>query len=239
MKIAVLSDPHSVALSFERAMEEAEHEGFDKLVILGALLTYGVEPGRTLELVQDAVDRHDAALILGNHDQLYIDLETGDCPYYDRLRDWTRESVDWTRERIPAGAFSELPWQQSWSSGKFFTAHANPYSYGDWTYLRTEQELRWAGRILAKRQFKWGVFGHTHRVARYRDREAGVFTVGSLGQPRDRHDRRLQWAMVTFDENSIEVQPRPVEFDVKAHLAAIDVTTLSPTTKQRLGEFFR
>jgi predicted phosphodiesterase len=239
MKLAILSDLHAVAGTLSQAMEAVRLEGFDELIILGDLLTYGVEPEKTIDIVTDAVVRDDAVLIRGNHDQLYIEMDEGECPYYERLNDWVRESVDWTRQQLPAGTMKNLPWRESWSSGEFFAAHANPYQYGDWTYLRTEQELRWACRTLAKRGYRWGVFGHTHRVVRYESESQAVFTVGSLGQPRDRGDRRLQWAVAEFNENSIVVQSRPVEFEVKSHLASIDATSMTAATKERLAMFFQ
>ncbi len=46
MRIAVLSDMHAVAEPTGQALRAAEAEGFDALVILGDLLTYGVDPRR-------------------------------------------------------------------------------------------------------------------------------------------------------------------------------------------------
>lgn len=239
MKLAILSDLHAMADTTERALEAARTEGFDQLIFLGDMLTYGVEPKRTLDLVFAAVARDDAILILGNHDQLYLDLDNGESGYYDRLNDWIRESVDWTRAQLQPRCLEALPWRQSWSSGQFFTAHANPYDYGDWTYLRTDQELRWACRVLAKRNFRWGVFGHTHRVARHDKGSETAVTVGSLGQPRDRNDRRPQWAAVEFGDDAFRIEARPVEFDVKHHLAAIEATSMRAKTKERLAMFFQ
>lgn len=239
MKLAILSDLHAVADTTERALKAARAEGFDRLIILGDILTYGVEPQRTLDLVSDAVERDNAILILGNHDQLYLDLDNGETGYYDRLNDWICESVDWTRAQLPNRCLESLPWQKSWSSGQFFTAHANPYEYGDWTYLRTDQELRWACRTLAERDFRWGVFGHTHRTARQDKGTETAATVGSLGQPRDRKDRRPQWAAVEFDDNNFRIEARPVDFNVKHHLAAIEATSMGARTKERLAMFFQ
>ena len=73
MKIAVLSDIHSVSSALDAALDDARAEGFDVLLILGDLLTYGVNPAETLELVHEAVARDGAILISGNHDQMYLD----------------------------------------------------------------------------------------------------------------------------------------------------------------------
>lgn len=239
MKLAILSDLHAVADTTERALEAARTEGFDRLIILGDILTYGVQPKRTLDLVSNAVARDNAILILGNHDQLYLDLDKGETGYYDRLNEWIRESVDWTRAQLEPRCLDALPWRESWASGQLFVAHANPYDYGDWTYLRTDQELGWACRILAKRDFRWGVFGHTHRAVRLDKGDETAATIGSLGQPRDRKDRRPQWAAVEFDDDIFKVEARPVEFDVKQHLAEIAATSMGAKTKERLAMFFQ
>lgn len=239
LKLAILSDMHAFAGSYEAALSDARREGFDQLIILGDLLTYGVEPEKTVELTNDAIGRDDAILVMGNHDQMYLDLDNSDTGYYDQLSGWVKESIDWTVERLSPGHLAQFPWLKNWSTGHLFVAHANPYDFGDWTYLRTEQEMRYSCRILAQRGFRWGLFGHTHRAASYNGDGNSVYTVGSLGQPRDRNDPRLQWVMAEIDEDSIRVERRYVDCDTKAHMKAINATTMSKATKQRLCGFFK
>ncbi|HEV2080928.1 MAG TPA: metallophosphoesterase [Brevundimonas sp.] len=239
MRLAVLSDVHGHARAFDAALTAARTEGFDHMLILGDLLTYGVEPERVMELTAGATARDGAAVILGNHDQIYFDLAEGGSDYADALPDWIRESVDWTRDRV-GGSWAAAPWTwlPDWTWGDLYAAHANPYGYGDWTYLSTEAALQAAAEALAARGRRHGVFGHTHRFRTLTAAGVDVVVVGSLGQPRDRQDPCAQWAMLEVGPGGLTVMPRRVEVDWAAHAASIRATTLSDSTKDRLCGFF-
>lgn len=238
MKIAVLSDIHSVSSALEAALDDARAEGFDVLLILGDLLTYGVSPAETLELVQDAVARDGAILVSGNHDQMYLDTSEATAEYRTRLPDWLRETVEWTATQIPPAALAAFDWQEQWSTGSLLAAHANPHAFGDWTYIADAARADAAAEALVRRGYRHGVFGHTHRARRFESEGANVFTVGSLGQPRDSADPRMQWAMIELQDDKIDVQSRFVPFDRAGHRAAIRATALSPFTQDRLCGFF-
>lgn len=239
MRIAVLSDVHAVAAAYGAALAAARNEGFDVLVILGDLLTYGVEPLRTLDLTGQALSNDKAVLILGNHDQLYLDRGKDDAAYAGTLPDWIRESVDWTCDQIDGtAALERFDWNEEWTAGPLLIAHANPFGYGDWRYLAKPEQMQAACVAIAGRGFGWGLFGHTHRFRRFAQDDASLVTVGSLGQPRDRDDNCSQWAMVELSEDRFEVGRRRVALDRDAHLRAIRATALSQPTKDRLCGFF-
>lgn len=234
----MLSDIHAMHAGLAAALGAARTEGFDALVILGDLLTYGVGPAETLDLVHDAVARDGAILITGNHDQIYLDLAGAGGDYLAGLPMWLQETVNWTAARIPANALLDFTWQQSWACGPMFAAHANPGAFGDWTYLNTDARADHAAAALAERGYRYGIFGHTHRARRFDRDGVSLFTLGSLGQPRDDDDPRLQWTMIDMDEDEITIAPRAVAFDRAAHIKAIRATTLSPSTQDRLCGFF-
>jgi predicted phosphodiesterase len=238
VRLAVLSDIHSVSSVLGTALGDARAEGFDILLILGDLLTYGVRPRETLELVHEAVARDGAILVAGNHDQMYLDTAEADREYQSRLPDWLRETVEWTAAQISPGALTSFDWHEQWSSGSMLAAHANPYAFGDWSYIADAAGAEAAADALLRCGYRYGVFGHTHRARRFESNGAMVFTIGSLGQPRDDADSRMQWAMIDLQDDSIDVQPRFVPFDRARHRAAICATTLSGPTQDRLCEFF-
>ena len=139
MRIAALTDIHASSDPLQLALTAARREGFDAMLIMGDLLTYGVQPLETLELVHGAAARDGAILVAGNHDQLY--RGTSDAAAYRAgLPDWLRESVDWTAAHIPAQAMERFDWQESWTHESLFAAHANPFPFGDWRYIRSKEE---------------------------------------------------------------------------------------------------
>lgn len=234
MRIAFISDIHSAAAPYEAALGAARGEGFDQLIILGDLLTYGPEPERCLELTRDAVARYGAMLILGNHDVMY----RPSAGYSRPLPDWIRESVEWTRARVPADPLEEFDWRERWSSGPLLVSHANPFGSGDWSYLRGPADYEAAARALAEQGFACGVFGHVHRFARHEGEAAIVFTIGSVGQPRNRDDPRPHWALGELAGERFTLSPRPLEFNWQEHCRALRSTNMSEATIQQLCRFY-
>lgn len=241
MRIAVISDIHSTAAPFRRALRNAREEGFDQLVILGDLFTYGVDPGECLDLAIEAIDRDGAFLIGGNHEQLYIDLRDRRSAYIDKLPGWIRESVEWTWRELGETWPARLEWIPEWAWNKVLFAHANPFGYGDWTYLSDEELLKAAGTKLRERGFRAGVFGHLHRPKFYRDEHGiEVHVVDSIGQPRSRPQANPAWTMIEISGDQLSVQSRPIEFDTQAHRSGINATRgLSPETKSMLCRFYQ
>jgi len=238
VKVSILSDIHAAADAYEAALRAARAEGFDLLLILGDLLTYGPLPERTLELTADSVSRDGALLVVGNHDQLYRGPDATSNAYFNGLPEWIRESIDWTVSRTGLDPLSHFQWCEEWSEGDLLAAHANPFGVGDWTYLRTDADFDRAGKVLADRGFRYGLFGHIHRFARRTIGNSWVATIGSIGQPRHREEPLPQWAVARYDGHSWQVEQRHVDFDWSSHKAAIQATSMSAATKQRLCAFF-
>jgi predicted phosphodiesterase len=239
MKIALLSDIHSAAAHFRSALEDARHEGFDQLVILGDLLTYGPEPVETLEIAHQAVALDGALVITGNHDVLYLGGPEAKS-YHSRLPDWIRESVEWTSAQLGDGpSIADLPWQPDWQLDDLYVAHANPFGFGDWTYLRDNESFSAALSAVRARSCRWGVFGHVHRFRQLSadDGQSAIVTIGSLGQPRDKAEPGSQWAVVTAGAG-FRVEQRRVAKDWNALVRKIEGTSMSPATKERLCQFY-
>lgn len=239
MKIAVISDIHSAAEHFRDAVGCARDEGFDQLVILGDLFTYGPDPVETLDIAHDVVTRDRAILITGNHDLLYLQSRESDA-YASQLPDWIKESVEWTAAQLSRRHVDELRWQAEWEESCILFSHANPFGFGDWTYLSDERSMSAASDRLQDRGFDWGVFGHVHRFRRFvrAGGGGGVVTIGSIGQPRDRAEPFSQWAVVTTVPK-FRTDQRRVARDWTSTVNRIRATPLSAATKQRLCKFYR
>lgn len=234
---AVISDIHANARAMAAATALIRETGADQVVVLGDLLTYGVEPGPTLDLVEEQIAAG-ADLVVGNHDQMYLDLAEGNTTYYERLPDWIRESIDFNFDRLEVQRFRALPWQREVTHGNLFFAHANPFGFPDWTYLNHDAVVERAGEELARRGFGWGFFGHTHRP-RIRATAVGptVANPGSIGQPRGGGATML---LVTTGSpgRGTTAQHRMLNYDTTQHLADLTASTLSRPTAQRLAAYF-
>lgn len=257
-RFAVIADIHGNASAFAAALGLARRRGFDRLVLLGDLLTYGCEPAEVLRLAGEAVARDEAVLVLGNHDQLYLDLARGERGYYEALPDWLRESVDWTASAVAgtdlAGA---LPWRRRYEAGDLLFAHANPFAFRDWTYLNGPADLARAARALRGQGWTAGVFGHTHRAkvavvgpggelrvttpAGGEDRvvipaggdDVVVVDPGSVGQPRDAA-KASTLLLVTRSHAGLTLEHAHVPYDVEPYRRGIMAAALSPETRAKL-----
>lgn len=239
MRIAVISDIHAAYAPFETALTDARRMGFDQLILLGDLFTYGIEPLQCAELAKQAIEHDGALLIGGNHDQLYLDLEQGEHGYYDGLPDWIRESVDINWKMLGGKWPKGLPWLEEWNVGGLYMAHANPFGYGDWTYLSDAHRMNAAANSCASRGFRYGVFGHLHRPMNFSSGAAEVHVVGSVGQPRCKDSPRPHWAMIDLSDQAMTLTRHDIDFDAAAHLGAIrSFPGLSEQCKDRLCGFF-
>jgi predicted phosphodiesterase len=259
-KIAVVSDIHGNAGAYREALKLARKRGAESLIILGDLLTYGCQPADVLTLTEEAIAFDGAILIKGNHDQLYVDCLRGNDRYYSRLQPWIRETVDWTIERLSLSGFAiDLPWREQHKIGDILFAHANPFGYGDWSYLDLRNDLRRAGTALCKFNRKIGVFGHTHRrkIARfYKDGrvhingdsvtlskyevtrlEVVIANPGAIGQPRN-GDRCSTMLFLESHESGFVLESVKIQYDRVQHTDAIRASEMSWPTKGKLLSFF-
>jgi hypothetical protein len=256
-RVAVVSDLHANGRAVRAALQLARLRGFDELVVLGDLLTYGVDIDEVLDAVSEAVSAHGGAVITGNHDQLYFDIAAGRTEYVERLPEWLRESVEFTADRLHIGAFlSRFSWEQERSVGPVLFAHANPFAYPNWRYMNTLADIEEARGVLAARGARAGVFGHNHRAAVHGG--AGALTElaisgdvsgldlreqivvvnpGSVGQPR-RVGGGATLAMLAVDKDVLSVSIEAIDYDVDAHVAALMASAMSPPTREKLASFF-
>jgi predicted phosphodiesterase len=264
-RIAVISDIHSNVFAFQAALDCAHEKGFDRLVILGDLLTYGASPLEVVSLARGAVARDGAVMIKGNHDQLYFDLMDGKTSYYDKLPDWLRETVDWTQGRIgELSLAAEFPWRNDLVDGDVLLVHANPFEYGDWTYLNSLSDMSAARMALMRRGQRFGVFGHTHRAAVVQcpTDDAAEFIAhdtnlagnevlklsaasgeilancGSVGQPRST-SRASTMLFFVVRGAEVEIETHRLSYDVEAHCDQLMKAAMTDATKRKLLGYFR
>jgi predicted phosphodiesterase len=221
----------------------------DQLVFIGDLLTYGHDVEEVVELVAEAQIADDAVLLVGNHDQMYLDLAAGDRTYLDGLPDWIRESASRTWEQLNRTAFVEgLRWTDEHEVLGILFAHANPFGARDWTYLNTEHDLARATSAILRREHTAGVFGHTHRPhagerfsigepVTLSRAQPSIINAGTIGQPRGVVGSVLLRLEIGHDV--LRATFEHVDYDVAAHVAGLRMMGFNAATLTRLSAFFR
>jgi len=172
-KLAVIGDIHSNALALKACLHSiAEYESnssaVDTIAFVGDLLTYGVHPRETLYLLNELASLRPSVMVLGNHDQMYIELlSKSSSDYYDQLPEWIKESVNFNLARIDAELFLNINFYPQFFCHDVIVSHANFSALvsgsSDWSYVNTLEDHLKQLHGLAQRNVRLGVLGHTHR----------------------------------------------------------------------------
>ncbi len=259
MKVAVLGDVHANATALTAALAAVDAAGYDRLVFLGDLLTYGVDVQETMEIIHSRVGDGRSIVLLGNHDAIYRDILSGrESSYAAGLPAWIRESVGWTVDRLQGGHWHELQFAQDVTIAGTFFSHANPFGPEQWMYLNSADEHFHAALQLRERGVSVGVFGHTHRIKWYSlmgdsgafrahfsgsvdDGAVHILNAGAIGQPRDLSEvsPSILWLDIDADAGTARSFERQMfEYDVGSHLQNIQRSGLSKVTAARIADFF-
>jgi predicted phosphodiesterase len=197
-KLAVIGDIHSNALALRAALRsiadyESNFSAIDSIVFLGDLLTYGVQPEETLGLIKDLALLRPSVVVLGNHDQMYIDfLTSSSSAYYNKLPGWIKESVDFNLARLDADLFLSIDFVPYFFCNDAIVSHANfsalASGHVDWSYVNTMEDHLEQLLLLARMRSRLGILGHTHRSRCFSlepPSESDIFQccVGRLIQP--------------------------------------------------------
>lgn len=259
MRVAVLGDIHANINALRAALKIVDGGGYDRLVMLGDLLTYGVDVVETLELVGERLVGGHTTLLRGNHDALYRDLLLGKYDYINQMPEWIRESIDWTLERLPLNAWNQLFFEDDLIIQQCLFSHANPFGPERWQYLNTELEHANAVEALIAKGMHVGVFGHTHRAKWYRhldnqgcfelspfgelDKGAvHILNAGAIGQPREKTNPVAAVLWMTIPDDHISIPNFNLEvfsWDMVGHIHGLASSMFSPATFMRLADFFK
>ncbi len=250
MRICVLSDIHGNGRALDVAIREIAKCAPDQVIILGDLLTYGPDVNTVLDAVESLSQQQPTRWILGNHEELYFDLNRGMTEYVDGLPQWIQDSIRWTFERADMDRLASFPWERDCELQSILFSHANPWR--SWRYLQQDADYLEAAETLRHRGLVAGIFGHTHRSRLFFHRthdgdslrvssdssHAAVVNAGSVGQPRN--DTAVSTILsIVVEDQHVEFSLVPLSYDVPGHLATLNALNLPHSTRERLSSFFR
>lgn len=245
--IVVISDLHANKRAVKAALEAVKHKRCDRLIILGDILTYGIDTTEVMEMVQGAIDAG-ALLLVGNHDEMYLDLIKGNSEILPKLRQDLQESIIYNFERMNKEQFASWDWKKEITHNNIYFSHANPYG-NCWEYIKSQEDfLKAACALQDKKQFV-GIFGHTHRSILFSlkkgilsqidglENDNFIINPGSIGQPRSTPRQASLLRLSTY-QNRLWAEIESVEYDMQAHVTDLQQSSLSPQTKAVLMSFF-
>ena len=214
--IAVISDLHGNANSLKICLDDISSQNIDILICLGDILTYGTQPNEVIDQLNEYQKKGKLIMIRGNHEEFYF---SSDISATYKIPPFVKESIDWTKKNLKFTNLEKIfNWKKHYSFKNIYFAHANPFKYGDWSYIETETKIAEASKKLEKQKFFCGVFGHSHRqyilqgsslfsnsfYSNLKDLKAPVIVnAGSVGQPRG---RGFCYSFLQIDDHKIEIE---------------------------------
>ena len=252
-KIAVISDIHSNADALNIVLKEVKKKNVDVTIFLGDILTYGCQPLQVIEILIQYKRKNPLIFIKGNHDQFYFDLQSGLKKTSYKLPRFIDESVNWTLKKISPLLLKDIfTWHDSYRIGDVYFSHANPFSYGDWSYVEKSKDLQKSFEELRKKDVFAGVFGHSHRQlfignkkntlnkinsysANVDDVDQLIINAGTIGQPRGKGIGYLLLNIKNDKLHNASFEIVKMDFDNSIDL--IQQTKLSKETKKKLIDY--
>ncbi|MEC9442815.1 MAG: metallophosphoesterase family protein [Myxococcota bacterium] len=213
-RIAILADIHANVPAFEAVIADIEQQSPDEIIIAGDLVGRGPQGSAIVERVIEL----GWPCVRGNHEDYLINFYHGRIP-----REW-EETEEWAASRWMANELSRehvdfidaLPFSmQSALVPQLHIYHGTPASnqegIGKWTATERLEEIasQISGTAFAT--------AHTHRPMFAEANGVTFVNVGSVGLPFN-GDWRAQYAILTQDNDSWEVEFRQVEWDRDAFL---------------------
>ncbi|MGM8211567.1 metallophosphoesterase family protein [Virgibacillus sp. W0430] len=218
MKIAFISDIHGNAAALEAVLNNIEKNRADQIVVLGDICFRGVEPRRSIKLIQ-SLNTH---VIKGNADEWVVrGMKANEVPEQDLTQ--MTEELKWATSKLDAEDIDYLyglPQNVNLElkGFKINAFHATPSSLFDIVLPdATDEVLREA---LMKSNAHMYVYGHIHKAyVRYIDGKC-VVNPGSVGLPLDGTDK-ASYALVEIKDGSITVAINKVAYDVQCVIKQI------------------
>lgn len=245
--ITVISDIHANKLALSAALKMVHNQRTDQLIILGDILSYGVDINEVIDLVQFEIDKG-AWLIMGNHDQMYNELISGHCEIFPNLHGWLQETIMFNFSKLNAKQFSGWNWKQQIIEQNLLFSHANPHG-NVWDYINTKKDFVDAAIMIQAQGAIAGIFGHTHRSVCWSLKnnkipiidglgdDIFVLNPGSVGQPR-KTPPQSSLLRLSSHNNKLWAEIETVNYDVQKHLESLINSSLSEETKTKLISFF-
>lgn len=245
--IVVISDLHSNKRAIKTVLDTIKNERYDKLVVLGDILTYGIDTFESMDMIQSVIDK-EADLIMGNHDEIYLDMISGNYEMFNRLRPDLQESIEYNFNLLDVKQFANWPWKKNIVHNSLYFSHANPFG-NVWDYIKDKGDFQIAAMKIKSLKHVAGIFGHTHRAKFFSAKngfldainglsnDTFIINPGSVGQPRsDIKDATI--LRLSLYNNILWTELKIIPYDVKSHIQGIQNSSLSTPTKTILCNFF-
>jgi putative phosphoesterase len=230
MKILVISDLHANWPALEAVLAA---DSFDRLFVIGDLVSYGPHVQEVVEFVQHRAD----LIVRGNHDNaLGLGVDCRCAPSSKPLAEATRavhrtlllpEQIQW---------LAHLPLTASAREGEqsFYAVHASPRDHLFRYTLTPAASDEHVQKQVSGVRADYVLLGHTHFPMLRRAGRRQVLNPGSVGQPRDGDPRA---AYATIEDGAATL--KRARYDVERTIDDLKRMPLEPAIVERLCAILR
>lgn len=245
MKIALFSDIHANLPALESVLKDIEKQKPDFIYCLGDLVGYNVWPNEVVEQIRSK----SIPTIAGNYDE-GIGFKSDDCGCAYRTDEEKANgavSISFTNEIVSDSTrcylhmlprHMSLEFLNEKEKSRLLMVHGSPRKINEYLFEdRTDKSLL---RIMNDSNSNIMLFGHTHkpyyRKIQYeidgRNAFCHAINIGSVGKPKDGNPRacyvvmELDEPFSKFDEKSLSIDFRRVEYDVEKAAKAVQDSPL-------------
>jgi len=230
MRLALISDIHGNNVALEAVLSRLSKQNVTQLICLGDVASTGPQPREVIKRLQEI----GCPVVMGNMDAWLLQPDMKEQPDLRRQR-WQDIDV-WCAEQLSSADQAYLrTFQPSIEyplpkEKMLLCYHGSPRSYNERILPATpEEELEQA---FAGTRGDIKVGGHTHIQMFCRFKDILVLNPGSVGLAMDRVSptneiRQPSWAeyaIVDFDETSLQVELHRIAYDLQAFVQAMNTS---------------
>ncbi len=224
MRIAVVADVHGNLEALNVVLDDLKKSSPDTVISLGDVVGYGANPQECCELLMEIVNVN----IMGNHDAAVMGVL--DTEYFN---DEARYAVQWTKDQLSSASISWLGSSpHTFSDNNMLFSHGSPVNPRDFDYVVSTGDIE-AVFYTFKDIHSLFFVGHSHRrfsaskslsgndyypvgdisdVIKINKKRQYLFSVGSIGQPRDM-DSTTSYGMLDTDKRIYSV--KRLNYDIR------------------------
>ena len=212
MKLAFISDIHGNATALDAVLQDIKNKNVDKVYVLGDICYRGLEPQRSLDLVQSL----HTDVIKGNADEWVVrGVQQGEVP--DPALEMMNKERDWIVSHLESDSIEylkNLPTELKleFEGIKIHAFHATPTSLFD-VVLPDEREETLVGKMMGADADIY-VYAHIHKpYIRYINGKC-IINIGSVGLPFDGLNK-ASYMLLDINDNSFQTSIVRVGYDVE------------------------
>ena len=222
--VALISDIHGNLPALEAVLEDIARRPVDAIWNLGDMLGYAPFPNEVLTTLRQV----NAVNLIGNYDLKVLDFQ-------QKRRKWRRKKApakyigfQWNDARLTQGSrkfLASLPEQMRESVGGLdaLLVHGSPASVDE--VLGSETPVTRLRELARMARADVVVCGHSHEPFVRKVGRTSFINPGSVGRP-EGGDGRAAYALLTFAEGAVQVDPQRVAYDIERVVRAVHAAGL-------------